>query len=136
MVMKNSYLYIFAGVVLLGVLFLIFRSNQPPTQKNNNETAQNASSTQTSAKIFELVIKEKKIVTGPETIQLIQDDNLLLKITCDEDEELHVHGYDKSVDLEKDKPVELSFKADVSGRFVFELEKSKTDIGVIEVQPK
>ena len=91
---------------------------------------------QTSANAYELVIQSKKLISGPETIKVNQDDEVTIKITSDETEEFHVHAYDNSVELEPGKQATLTFTASLSGRFPFELENSKTEIGALEVQPK
>jgi hypothetical protein len=57
-------------------------------------------------------------------------------VTNDADEELHVHAYDNSVELKAGEPGEITFIASASGRFPFELERSKTDIGAISVMPQ
>ena len=67
---------------------------------------------------------------------MTEGDNITIKITSDQEEELHIHGYDNSVDLQKDIPAQLSFTANITGRFIYELEKSETEIGVLEVLPK
>jgi hypothetical protein len=85
---------------------------------------------------YTLVIQNKKLVQGPDVITVKEGDTIILKVTSDMAEELHIHGYDKSIDLEKNKESTLTFEANLSGRFVFELENSKIDIGAIEVQPK
>jgi plastocyanin len=84
----------------------------------------------------ELIIQGKKLVSGPATIKVNQGDEVTIKITSDETEEFHVHAYDNSVELEPGKQATLTFKANLSGRFPFELENSKTEIGALEVQPK
>lgn len=85
---------------------------------------------------FEIVIQNKKIVSGQTTIKVNQGDDITIKISADEAEEFHVHAYDESVELEGGKLATLTFNAKLSGRFPFELEKSKTELGVLEVQPK
>lgn len=85
---------------------------------------------------FNLVIKEKKVVSGPATIKVNQGDEVTINITSDEAEEFHVHAYDNSIELESNVKATLTFTANLSGRFPFELEKSKTEIGALEVQPK
>ncbi len=85
---------------------------------------------------YTIVIKNKKLVEGPEIITVKEGEDVILKVTSDVADELHLHGYDKSIDLEKDKKGVLSFTANLTGRFVYELENSKVDIGAIEVQPK
>lgn len=66
----------------------------------------------------------------------MEGDNVEIKITVDEDEELHLHGYNKMVDLTSGKAGKLDFVANLTGRFPYELEHSKTEIGALEVSPK
>ena len=46
-----------------------------------------------------------------------------LQVVADTADEVHLHGYDKKVDLVKGKPANLTFKADVPGIFEVELEE-------------
>jgi len=55
-------------------------------------------------------------VRGMKASAVLKGDDVVIKITTDEDEELHLHGYDKSVELKKDQPAELSFNANLTGR--------------------
>lgn len=89
-----------------------------------------------ATKEFTWDVKAKKLVAGDETMKVNKDDTVVIKITSDEAEELHVHGYDRSVELEPNKQATLTFVANASGRFPIELEESKTDLGALEVQPK
>jgi len=137
----NPVLYVVIGIVILVGLFLIFKpKSQVPVPQDNSNTTQQVSSpsaqSESNVKTFELVVENKKLVSGPETIKVTQGDQVEIKITADEIEELHIHGYDESVELESNKQATLSFVANTSGRFDFELEKSKTDLGALEVQPK
>lgn len=135
---KNNLLYLIVGVlVLIGLFYLLKPKTTPPTQNTPTPT-ESTSSAQPSAttKIFDLIVKNKKLVSGPETIQVTEGDQVTINITNDEDEELHLHGYDKSVDLEASKSAQLNFTANLTGRFPYELEHSKTEIGALEVAPK
>lgn len=129
-------LFFLLAVVLFGGLFVVLKPNNQVQNQVPTQTVSPSVATESKVKTFELIIKGKKIVSGPETIKLTESDEVVIKITADEDEEFHVHGYDNSVDLEKDKPAELVFTANLTGRFVIELENSKTDIGALEVSPK
>lgn len=137
----NPIIYAVIAVLVLGGLFFLFKPKQqvpaPQTTTTTIEQTTTPSPTpQSKVKTFELVVKGKKLVSGLETITVNEGDEVLIKVTSDEAEEFHLHGYDKSVDLEKDIPAELTFTANLTGRFVFELEQSKTDLGAVEVQPK
>ena len=125
--MSKNLIYLTLTVVVLGGLLFIFK----PVSKTVKTTV-----SQAQTKTFELVVKNRKLVAGPEKITVTEGDTIVIKVTSDEVEELHLHGYDKSVDLEKDKQAELKVTANITGSFAYELEKSQTDFGLLEVQPK
>jgi hypothetical protein len=89
-----------------------------------------------AVKEFSLVFAHKKLVQGPETIQVTEGDDVKITVVSDEPEEWHLHGYDNSIVLKAGVPAVMEFKADVSGRFAAELEVSKLDVNVLEVLPK
>ena len=86
-------------------------------------------------KAFSLVIQERKVVSGESNLDVKQGDTVSITITADESDELHLHGYDLSVDFEADVPVPLRFTADKSGRFPFEMEGAKVELGELRVEP-
>ena len=125
------------GIVILGGLFFVFKPQEKQT--NTPQTTQSTAASPTpvdKTKTFELVFKNKKLVSGESAIKVEEGDKVVIKATSDTEEELHLHGYDVSIDLEKDKQAELSFTANLSGRFPYELEHSGTEIGAVEVEPK
>lgn len=129
--MKPKYIIVVViTTILLGLTFFLLKPKpQPHPQQNTSIHTE-------TRKTFELVIQNKKIVSGQSTITVKEGDKVTLKITSDEAEEFHIHGYDQSVELLKNKMVELSFTANITGRFELELEESKTELGALEVLPK
>lgn len=85
---------------------------------------------------FDLVVKDKKLVSGPAVISVPQGTPVTLRITVDHHDELHLHGYDLTLKLPTATVAELSFIADKSGRFEYELHHSHLDLGALEVQPQ
>lgn len=137
----NPIVYVVLAVVILAGLFFVFKLKSQQETSNQSQTVNQPIQTpssipETNVKTFELVISKKKIVSGQESLKVNQGDEVTIKITSDEPEEFHVHAYDKSVDLEKDTQAELTFVANLTGRFPFELEESKTELGALEVVPK
>lgn len=137
----NPIVYVVMAVVILAGLFFVFKPKKQPETASQPQTItqliQSPSPTpESTVKTFELVISGKKIVSGQEILKANQGDEVTIKITADEPEEFHVHAYDKSVELEKDTQAELSFVANLTGRFAFELEKSKIELGALEIVPK
>ncbi len=139
---KNNLIYLIIGVIVLVGLFYLLKPKTPsPTETpapstSSAEPTASSSAQISNSKSFDLVVKNKKLVSGPDTLKVTEGDQVTINITSDEDEELHLHGYDKSVDLTKNQPSSLTFQAILTGRFPYELEKSKTEIGALEVQPK
>jgi len=134
-------IFLVLATVVLGGLFFVFKPQkqvQNPTNDQGVAPTENVASPapELKTKVFELVIENKKIVSGPETIKVMEGDEITIKITADEAEEFHVHAYDNSVELEPNTQVALTFTANLTGRFPFELEESKTEIGVLEVLPQ
>ena len=130
-------LYILGALILLGGLFFVFKPKtvqapQSPIVTNVSTTSANISS---KTKTFELVVRDNKLASGSSTLSVVQGDDVDIKITSDVSGEFHLHGYDKFVDLKKDATVELKFNANLSGRFPFEIEDTKTDLGALEVNP-
>ena len=110
-------------LVVLGGLFVWL---QP--QKENGISSE--------PRVFELTIKNNTLAGGPEAIRVTEGEDIVIKITSDASGEVHVHGYDKTLELTKDVPAELAFRATITGRFEYELEDTHTPLGALEVLPK
>lgn len=129
-------------ILAVGVFFFLRKNNSEKVEVNLYDKqvviplAEKSAMPSAVVSYYEIIIKDKKLAQGEEVIKVSEGDDVLLKIISDENEEFHLHGYDKVLELKKNTPVELKFKADIAGRFVYELENSKTDIGAIEVLPK
>lgn len=136
----NPVAYIFVALVLLGGLFFVFRPKDRQTAKVPSATTVQELTSSAPAledvKTLELTIKDKKIVTGQPTLTVKEGDEVVIRIASDFADEFHLHGYDNAVELEKDVPGELKFTANLTGRFPFELENSKVELGAVEVLPK
>lgn len=132
----STVIFILIGVILLLGLFSIFKSMPSLQQQNTKAVTSTITPQDKNKKIFNLQIKDRKITSGGEILKAVQGDQIIINIISDEVEEFHVHAYDKSIILEKNKKAVLTFTANLSGRFPFELENSNTEIGVLEVQPK
>jgi hypothetical protein len=62
-------------------------------------------------------------------------DRVVLVVTSDVADEIHLHGYDKSRDVAAGGTVRLPFRATIPGRFEVELESRGVQIADISVQP-
>lgn len=88
-----------------------------------------------STREFTFVVEDGKLVDGPSELEVNEGDTVIITITTNEEEELHLHGYDRSIDLAPGEAATLTFVADMSGKYPFELERSKTELGTLIVVP-
>lgn len=140
----SSVIFAIVGALLMSGLFFLFKPAEttlPPAQ------AVAAVSAPVAAPVIEvpavpqptvvdLVVKEGRRVSGPEVIALRAGDEVILNVTTDKNDELHLHGYDLHLHLHAGKTGTLKFTATQSGRFAYELHKSHLELGALEVQPK
>ena len=73
-----------------------------------------------------------EIVGELKEISLTQGDTARIEFRSDQPGEIHIHGYDKYVDLEAGKPVRTRFEADIEG--IFEIENHDTAAPVAELR--
>ena len=60
---------------------------------------------------------------------------VVIRVTSDVADEVHLHGYDLSADVAPGSPATIQFTADVPGRFEIELEDLGVQIAELEVRP-
>jgi len=89
--------------------------------------------------------------TGPTTIRITveggvpkggivrqtvhQGDEVVLVVTSDVADEIHLHGYDLMADVAAGGTARLPFNASIPGRFEVELENRSTQIADLTVEP-
>ena len=64
-----------------------------------------------------------------------QGQDVVITVTSDVADEVHLHGYDLSADVAPGAPATIRFTADAPGRFEIELENSAVQIAELEVRP-
>jgi hypothetical protein len=62
-----------------------------------------------------------KVVSGPRTVEVATGDRVVIEVLTDKADELHVHGYDKEIDVDAGRPGRIAFTADIPGVFEVEL---------------
>lgn len=129
---KKRIIYILIALVVLVGLFVWLKPAKAPESMTTDEV----SAPLVDTKTFELVIKEGKVVSGPTILTAGQGDRVIIKVMADVSDELHLHGYDVSTDLVKDVQGGIIFYAATTGRFAFELENAKIELGTLEVLPR
>lgn len=127
MKLKKRYLVLAVAALLLIGGFVALKPESPARSNSQSSVA---------VKKFNLTVKNRELISNNGTLKVRQGDNIKLIITVDENEKFHLHGYDKSLALQKDQPAEVQFTADQTGNFEFELENSGTELGFLQVSPR
>jgi hypothetical protein len=145
---KTSLAFLGISALLLIGLFLLFRpAPQPQAQTIEPVIAAAPATVPTvpvvpvvpagpAEKAFGIAVEQGRRVAGPALIRVWQGTPVTLRIRSDRDDQLHLHGYDLSLELHAGKTGELRFTADRSGRFEYELHTKHVELGVLEVLPR
>jgi FtsP/CotA-like multicopper oxidase with cupredoxin domain len=82
--------------------------------------------------------KPPPLLTGDKVTKLeaTEGETVRFRVRSDEPEEVHVHGYDISKDIEPGETATMSFKATINGIFEIEFEHSGTPIAELKVEPE
>ena len=110
------------------------------TARTGTSTAGGASSTTAatttaeSAAVIEASVAGGKVTAAEDRFEVAKGTDVLIRVTADAEEPVHLHGYDIEADAAPGKPAEISFTADIPGVFEVELEDSGTLLFEIEVK--
>lgn len=119
--MKRLSLVIMALLILVGA-FIILKPNRQAVAARIVETS--------------ITVENLKLVKGPSSIVANQGDTVIINITSDKAAEVHLHGYDKKLELKPGFTQSVNFKAITAGNFEYELEDTGTTLGTLQVAPK
>ena len=80
-------------------------------------------------------IRDGRPVGGVEELALDSGDTARLEFRSDQPTEVHIHGYDKYVDVRPGKPARTRFPANLEGIFEIEDHASATPLAELRVSP-
>jgi uncharacterized cupredoxin-like copper-binding protein len=69
-----------------------------------------------------------------EDVKLSKGDRFTLKVTSDEAHEVHIHGYDKKIEVKPGEVERVTFKADQTGSFLVEVEDTGKELFSLQVK--
>ncbi len=98
--------------------------------------AQAARNLSTDNNIFELVMRDGRLISGPAVLQVHEGDHVTLYLSSNRSDELHLHGYDLHARVKPGETTRLEFGANRTGRFSLELHEANAAIGALEVYPR
>lgn len=100
------------------------------TAAGSATTAEAANGAQT----VQVTVTGTKVETAERRVKVPLDGKVRLEVTADRADEVHLHGYDRKVDIEPGQPAVLEFTADVPGVFEVELEEAGLKLVELQVQ--
>jgi hypothetical protein len=136
-------LIVAAAVVVAGVLFVLLR---PGDSDNTTATAPTTTTTPTTtvpppppappppARV-RIVVKGGKPVGGVRRLTVAKGRRVVLTVSADVSDHVHLHGYDVMRDVAPGKPARFAFRATIVGTVELELEDSGVPLARITTQP-
>jgi plastocyanin len=114
---------------------------QSSTETETVEVTGSTTSTDAETTTTEAQLKPKPkppLLTAaePRELEYKKGDTISFRVRHTADDEIHVHGFDKSKDVKANETVTMSFRANIEGIFEVELEHSGTPLGTLKVEPK
>jgi len=82
-----------------------------------------------------IAVRGAQPVGGIQRPSVAEGERVVLVVTSDVADEIHLHGYDLSADAAPGSPARIAFTADVAGRFEVELENHGVQIAELTVEP-
>ena len=145
----GAVLFVVAGLALTCTLWLAFRptptasATKPVASRQDmaigSRTAgpqPTSSATSSTELTFELVLAKGRLISGPARMEVHEGDIVVVEITSDTRDELHLHGYDLRAQVTPGQPTRLSFRATRTGRFGLELHGAHSELDALEVYPR
>lgn len=100
-------------------------TTEAPTSGEAGTTSEPAQSEAAGDTVrIEISVTDGAISPEPDQLPVPLGSPVRLVVTSDADEEVHLHGYDRTLDLTAGQPGELAFVADLAGIFEAELHGS------------
>lgn len=86
------------------------------------------------ARLFDLKVRGGAVAGGPRSFSVSRGDTVTLSISSDVNDEVHVHGIDRTLDLQAGRTVKLTFETPEQGSFEIEMHDAGIALGTLRVQ--
>ncbi len=120
-----------AAVAFLVALFVLLQSSDP-TVTASTPTPVTTTGPETVG--FEIVVFDGKPVDGIQRISVAKGDTVQIEVSRIPGDEIHLHGYDKTLELGADGTGTLTFEATLQGVFEVELERAGIQVAELTVR--
>jgi heme/copper-type cytochrome/quinol oxidase subunit 2 len=116
-------------LVLIGLVGLFFALRPGPTTSDDATPAD-----EPQERIYDVAIEDGAM--SPAEVSVEEGDQVTLLLTSDSPVEVHLHGYDLEEEVLPGEETELSFEAEITGRFEIEDHETEAVLGALLVQPR
>ncbi|MDQ2630636.1 MAG: hypothetical protein M3Y75_06640 [Actinomycetota bacterium] len=82
-----------------------------------------------------IVVRNGEPVDGVQELEFDAGDEVRFRVSSDEAEEIHVHGYDLAKDVPAGGTIEFAFPAELEGIYEVELEQQAVQIAELQINP-
>jgi hypothetical protein len=79
-------------------------------------------------------IAHHKVTPADSIHEVHLGDEVVLTVTSDADDQVHLHGYDKEIEIAAGKPGIIDFTANLPG--IFEVETHKSNLQLLQIEVK
>jgi hypothetical protein len=106
-------------------------SAAPPSSATSPSAAATPSAAVTT---IEIQLKDGKVSPNGDRVDLTEGEQFVLDITSDRDDEVHVHGFDKEIEVSAGQHLQVPMTADRTGRFEVESHHPELLIVVLQIR--
>lgn len=111
-------------------------TTEPQTTTTQTETQTQTETTEPDkATVVRITVRGGVPAGGIARPSVDKGDRVVLVVTSDLADEVHLHGYDLSRDVGPGQPARIAFRATIPGRFEVELEDRGVPIAELTVKP-
>lgn len=86
------------------------------------------------ANVIAITVRGGEVKTAEELVELSLGDPVRIEVTSDVSDEVHVHGYERKVDVKAGKTAVIKFNADIPGTFEVELDDAGLELVQLRVR--
>jgi heme/copper-type cytochrome/quinol oxidase subunit 2 len=121
-----------ALVLALGLAGCSSGGDEGSAQASGTTAASGTTEAASTARTVQIRVTGDQVETAERRVKVPLGSEVRLEVTADRADEVHLHGYDRKVDIEPGTPAVLEFQADTPG--VFEVELEEDALKLVELQ--
>jgi plastocyanin len=135
-VTRNQRIGLVVAALAVAVVAFVIASSGGDDEGNNAGAEAGA-----KPAVAKIQIRGGKVVGGPTEIRAKKGDTVVLVVSADAPDDIHLHGYDIEKKVEPGQPARFRFKANLEGEFEVESHKAEDAgreplLGTLIVEPK